>query len=103
MFWTLLAIYYDRIAGNDMAVFICMGLFYIVAAGKFALRYAIKDKYIKSGYYMGIHSNYCHKMIGLLIVLNIGMAAAGSLYIFVKYLTCTGKILYMIIIGSGSH
>lgn len=91
MFLAILAIYYYKIVENYMVVAICMVLFYMVALGEFALRYAIKDKYFKKGYCMGIHSSYYHNKVRLLIVSNIWMAFACSVHIVVYNLTHTGN------------
>ncbi len=90
MVLAILVVYYYKIVGNYVAVSICMGLFYIVALGEFMLRYVIKDKYFKNGYYMGIHSPYYHNKVRLLIASNIGMAIASSVHILIYDMTHTG-------------
>ena len=73
-----------------MVVTIAMVLFYVVAIGELAFRYAIKVKYFKKEYRRGVHSFYYHNVLKLLIISNIGMAFAAPVYIVDRILTRTG-------------
>ncbi len=83
----MLAVYYHKMANNYIAVFIYMTLFYIVALVEFILRFTIKNRYFKNGYSMGAYTAYYHKVIKLLLVVNIGLAVISLVYICVHDLS----------------